>query len=384
MKAAVIFDVHLWNHKRFGGPLIRGINRRGVLTLQTLRAAIKSANIERAQLIVAGDLVDEAGPIQPQFAAAIRTELLQANNGVFLVLGNHDLNSVDDDSLRVYEHSTIRVVDEITRIGDCDLVPFCADFTDPRVDAPVVVAHFGVFDDQFPGFMKKSADAWHVARLFAFMRERGIRCAALGDWHSRYVWSLPDSVLSTALPSGEQHRSVGRPKADQGGWGRVCGPTDLQQSDIFSYRLSCGDSLIMQGGSLNPTGFDNKGLHGYGTLAIVDTGDQSLSWRELPGPRFATVHDSEEQAALITEAGQLGHSLFLRRYFEGARPEKPASVEGFEALPIALQQKAKMVLGIDSISATGRFESLVSEWLESIRATHGDAAPHERLLRKYL
>ena len=381
MKFAVVFDVHLWSFKRFGGPLLRGINRRGALTLLTLRRAVDGANEAEAPLIVAGDLLDEAGPIAPQFAAAIRAELLRANNGVHLVLGNHDQTAVDDDSLRVYEHSTIRVVDEITRIGDCDLVPFCADITDPRVDAPVVVAHFGVFDDSFPGFMKKSADAWHVARLFAFMRERGIRCAALGDWHSRYVWSLPDSVPSTALPSGEQHRSVGRPKADQGGWGRVCSPTDEQQFAVYSFGA---DSLVMQGGSLNPTGFDNKGLHGYGTLAIVDTANQSLSWQELSSPRFATVHDSEEQAALIAEAEQLGHSLFLRRYFEGARPEKPAGVEAFEALPVALQQKAKMVLGIDSVSATGRFESLVSEWLDSIRATHGDAVLHERLLKRYI
>ena len=380
-KMAIIFDVHLWNFKRHGGMLIRGINRRGSLTLQALCKAIDGANVEEAPLIVAGDLIDEAGPINPQFAAAIRTELLRANNGVYLVLGNHDQTSTDDNSLRVYEHSTIRVVDEITRIDSCDLVPFCADIMNPKVDAPVVIAHFGVFDDQFPGFMKKSHEAWHVARLFAFMRQRGIRCCCLGDWHQRYLWSLQDSVPSTGLPTGAQHRSTGRPKADQGGWQRIIDPTDSQQTDIHSF---LSESLIMQGGALSATGWDNKGLHGYGTLAIVDTGDQSLSWRELPGPRFATVHDSEEQAALITEAGQLGHSLFLRRYFEGARPEKPASVEGFEALPIALQQKAKMVLGIDSISATGRFESLVSEWLESIRATHGDAAPHERLLRKYL
>ncbi len=383
MKIAIIFDAHLWNFKRLGGPLIRGINRRGALTLQTLRAAIDGANFEEAPLIVAGDLIDEAGPIQPPFAAAIRAELLRANNGVYLILGNHDQTAIDDDSLRIYEHSSIQVIDQITRIGDSiDLVPFCADITDPRVDAPVVVGHFGVFDESFPAFMKKSHEAWHVARLFAFIRERNIRCVALGDWHQRYLWSLSNSVPSTALPTGTQHRSAGRPKADQGGWQQFCGPEDQQPAHEYSYSE---DSLIVQGGSLNPTGWDNKGLRGYGTLAVIDTDEQSLSWRELPGPRFCSIHDSEEEAALIAEAKALGHQLFLRRYYEGSKPEKPVEVEAYEALPIALQQKAKLVLGIDPVSATGRFETLVTEWLDSVRAIYGEnAVLHERLLKKYL
>jgi len=373
VKLAIVFDVHLWNFKRHSGPLQHGINRRGLLTLQTLGRAIEGANAVEAPLVVAGDLVDEAGPVWPQFAAAIRAELLKANNGVYLLLGNHDMTATDDHSLRVYEHSTIRVINEITRIYDrVDLVPFHCDFTSPQVDASVVVGHFGVFDDQFPGFMKKSPDAWHVARLFAFMRERSIRCCCLGDWHLRYLWRLSDSVPSTALPTGAQHRTVGRPKADQGGWVR---------SDAS--RLGFQDeSLVFQGGALNPTGWDNKGLHGYGTLAVVDT---ELNWQELPGPRFCTVHKQSEQETLIAEATQLGHQLFLRRYFDSTKPEKPAAVEAYEALPVALQQKAKLVLGIDPVSTTGRFETLVSEWLDSIRAVHGDEATfYEQLLRRYL
>lgn len=382
MKFAIVFDAHLWLYKRFGGPIVRGVNRRGQLCLDTLRRAIDGANAESAVFVVAGDLIDEAGPIQPQFAAAIRVELLRANNGVYLLLGNHDMTAVSDHSLAVYQHSSIQVVDEITRIDNVDLVPFHRDFTDPKIDAPVVVGHFGVFDDSFPGYMKKSQEAWHVARLFAFMRERDIRCCLLGDWHARYLWCLSSTVPTTALPAGNRHRSTGRPKADQGGWQQIYRPADTKQTDL--HRFSA-ESLIMQGGCLNPTGFDNKGLHGYGTLAIIDTDIQTLSWRELPGPRFCTVHEQSEEEVLVAEAKELGHQLFLRRYYDGVRPEKPAAVENYEALPVALQQKAKLVLNIDSVLATERFESLVSEWLDNIRATLGEGVTlYEQLLKKYL
>jgi len=379
MKLAVVFDCHLWPHKRFGGPLVAGNNRRGQLTLQVLRAAVDGANAESAPLVVAGDLIDEAGPIWPQFAAAIREELRRAVHGVYLILGNHDMSAENDCSLRVYSGSQVRVVDEIVQVGDAQFVPFHCDFTSPQVTAPVVVGHFGVFDDKFPGFMKKSTEAWHVGRLFAFLRERSIRCCLLGDWHQRYLWTLDDLVPTAALPSGAQHRSAGRPKADQGGWQRVCGPEDLHFDHSFS-----GQSVIMQGGALAPTGWDNKGLYGYGTLAVVDTVAQTLAWSEISGPRFCTAHSGQDEEELIASAARRFHQLFLRRYFEGTKPQLPKAVEAYEALPIALQQKAKLVLGIDPMSTHGRFESLVSEWLDSMRAAHGEDTIHEQLLKKYL
>lgn len=376
MKLAVVFDCHLWPHKRCGGPLVAGNNRRGLLTLQTLRAAVDGANAENAPLVVAGDLIDEAGPIWPQFAAAIREELNRTDRGVYLIPGNHDMTAADDNSLQLYANDRIQVVNEIIRVGNADFVPFHCDFTSPKVSAPLVVAHFGVFDDRFPSFMKKSADAWHVARLFAFQRERGIKCGLYGDWHRRYIWSFQDSVLSSSLPSGAQHRTAGRPKADQGGWNREDG-----QKDSFSFEQQ---SLVMQGGALAPTGWDNKGLCGYGTLAVVDTTAQTLTWRELPGPRFCTAYDEQEEQELAANAAAFGHQLFLRRYFEGSKPQAPEAVEAYEVLPIALQQKAKLVLGVDPLSTHGRFESLVSEWLDSMRAVYGENSIHEQLLKKYL
>ena len=63
------FDLHCWNHKRFGGERKNGVNRRGELCLGTTHKLVDFANEHDAHLVVAGDLVDNPGPVQPQFAA---------------------------------------------------------------------------------------------------------------------------------------------------------------------------------------------------------------------------------------------------------------------------------------------------------------------------
>ena len=65
MNLAVIFDPHFWPHRRHGGPLVKGINRRGALCLDVGRRVVDTVNSKSASLIVAGDLVDSAGPVSP-------------------------------------------------------------------------------------------------------------------------------------------------------------------------------------------------------------------------------------------------------------------------------------------------------------------------------
>ena len=65
MKGSVAFvaDVHLWNHRRCGGPVKAGINRRGAQTLNALHyAADLAAGMGAAALFVAGDLFDAVNP----------------------------------------------------------------------------------------------------------------------------------------------------------------------------------------------------------------------------------------------------------------------------------------------------------------------------------
>ena len=361
MNLAVIFDPHFWTFRRHGGPLVKGINRRGSLCLDVGRRVVETANRKSASLIVAGDLVDSAGPVSPQFAHALRETLGECGQSVTLMLGNHDMTADGDHSLGVYtqrdDWTDVQVCDDIcfshgsnflsaTPLGldDVCLVPFHRDIRDARVrDVPLVIAHFGVYDDSFPAWAKKAKGAWHVNALLAFMKERNIKCLLAGDWHGRAIWNKRNGTVIKHSAS------------------TTC---------ISEIQIDRNDSyLIMQGGALCPTGFDNPGLHGYGTLAFWDTDEHRLSWQEMPGPRFCVARSEEEEQAIIEEARRLKHNLFLRRYYEGERPATPPGLEAYEALPAIVERAAAARIPGDlwpSATPQQQAQLLVSHWLETL------------------
>ena len=363
MNLAVIFDPHFWPHRRHGGPLVKGINRRGSLCLDVGRRVVDTVNSKSASLIVAGDLVDSAGPVSPQFAHALRETLGQCQRPVTLMLGNHDMTSDGDHSLGVYtqrdDWTDVQVCEDIGFLqGRClspdteifvgettCLVPFHRDITDPRVhDVPLVISHFGVYDDTFPAWCKKAKGAWHVDALFAFMKSRNIKAICLGDWHSRAIW--------------EQRRDT-----------TIKHSADTRFIDAIS--TNPDNRVILQGGALCSTGFDNPGLHGYGTLAFWDTDKHRLSWQEMPGPRFCVARNEEEEQAIVEEARRLGHNLFLRRYYEGERPATPPGLEAYEALPAIVERAAAAHVPGDlwpwlQNTPQQQAQLLVSHWLETL------------------
>jgi hypothetical protein len=255
--------------------------------------------------------------------------------------GDHSLGiytQCDDwRDVRVYEDFDI----DYQRV--C-LVPFHRDIRDKRVrDVPLVIAHFGVYDDSFPAWCKKAKGAWHVDALFAFMQERNIKAICLGDWHQRRVW--------------------------RNAFGKVAQlPTEWRGAAI-----SAGERLVMQGGALSPTGWDNPGLHGYGTVALWDADEHRLSWQELPGPRFCVARSEEEERGIITEAQRLGHNLYLRRYYSGTRPETPLGLEAYEALPVAVERAA--VVAAPS-AAPSQLQQMVSDWLDQFNDDRDALAEH--------
>lgn len=152
--------------------------------------------------------------------------------------------------------------------------------------------------------------------------------------------------------------------------------------------------VVMQIGALCPSGFDNPGLHGYGTVAFWD--GERLSWEELPGPRFCTVRSDEEEKAVVAEAAKLGHNLFLRRYYTGDRPETPPGLEAYEALPVAVEQAAAIQVprtpyGLHPQTGSmlyyptpqAALDELVSHWLDTI-APGDERAAVQEILKRYL
>jgi hypothetical protein len=132
--------------------------------------------------------------------------------------------------------------------------------------------------------------------------------------------------------------------------------------------------VILQGGALCPTGFDNQGLHGYGTLAFWDTDKHRLSWQEMPGPRFCVARSEEEEQAIVEEARSLKHSLFIRRYYDGKRPEAPPGLEAYEALPAVVERTAVACLPDPGDTPQHQAQLLVSHWLETLPLEDHDFA----------
>ena len=371
------FDLHCWNHKRFGGERKNGVNRRGELCLGTTHKLVDFANEHDAHLVVAGDLVDNPGPVQPQFAARLRDEMARCRGGVSLMLGNHDMTADGDHSLEIYENERVAVVPDIQffvegpyasawTIDDAEhrkrveydrevsacFVPFHRDIRDERVrDVPLLIGHFGVFDDSFPAWAQRSKGAWQVDRLFEFMKDRNIKCLLAGDWHARKIWVWSDN-LERSLPAS----------------------STAPRTQVLEADHRC----ILQGGALNATGFDNPGLHGYGTAALWD--GERLSWQEMPGPRFCVARSDAEEKSVVDEARRLGHNLFLRRYYEGKyKPEAPESVEAYEALPVKIERAASVCLEQVKLPQD-RMQQLVSDWLDS---TGDDREALGELIREY-
>jgi DNA repair exonuclease SbcCD nuclease subunit len=256
MRIAFIADVHVGNHKREGGPVVAGVNRRCTQILDVLRRAL-IASRDCAAVVIAGDLLDSS-KTEPQVLAATREVLADVGEVGYLLLGNHEMQSATpgDNSLRVLAESNVCVHESPRAIpmhgGTLLLVPFHPG--DAREWLPVAVAevaaltkgprvlaiHLGIIDQDTPPFLQNAHDAVPVQLLRDLMRKHGIDAVVAGNWHSHKTWD---------------------------------------------------DGAIVQIGALVPTGWDNPGLDGYGSLIVVEThGDVvSVDRREIPGPRFVDV-----------------------------------------------------------------------------------------------
>ncbi len=261
MRLAAISDVHVGNHRRFGGPVVAGMNTRCKQIVNALRLACSTAREERCEaLLICGDLFDGVRP-EPQVITAVIDALKQGPREVYVIKGNHDSVSdqVGDHALGPLDRhsrlgSVVSVFDKPTRVQGVDapilLVPFQAgpasgwlpaalDATvkglDQDEDRAVVALHLGVSDENTAQFLRGVPDSISQDELATLMHQRRIRAAFCGNWH------------------------------DYGHW--------AAREDIF------------QVGALCPTGFDNPGPE-YGRMVIWDTEAEVHEELCVPGPRF--------------------------------------------------------------------------------------------------
>lgn len=269
-KIAFVADVHVENHRRLGGPTVGGINDRCQRILNVLSAAAHLAIKQECDgFIVAGDLFDSVRPT-PQVITQVQgifEDLRVAACLPVILLGNHEQQSMLEG-----DHSLgplllcAEVVDRprvIWRKGWEGVEVWCAPFQpgagkdwlpsamqkcseSPITDknsSRVLCVHLGMRDEKTAPWLQHANDAIDVTLVRDLCVQHGVKAVAAGNWHDRRSWTFNEG-----------------------------------QADEVS---------VLQVGALVPTGWDNPGRTGYGTLAIWD----GSSWdvRELPGPRFVRM-----------------------------------------------------------------------------------------------
>lgn len=265
MKIAFIADVHLGNHKRQGGRVTASLNERCQKILHVFEHALQHAEEEECDaMVVLGDLFDRHNPL-PQLVAETLRRLLKTGLPTIMLVGNHDQVSTapGDHALTPFAaagHEDITVV-EAPRVVAIDSSHessrvLCAPYQPGPVkdwlpqlmqqhanQADVLALHLGIYDDATPSYLRGTEGAVQAQELADLCHTYGFRVVLAGDWHERRTWE-------------------------------------------FSYDDGKSPVTLMQVGALVPTGWNNPGMDGYGTVAFWD--GKRLSFSALPGPRFVT------------------------------------------------------------------------------------------------
>ena len=263
MSVSFVADVHVHNHRRFGGSSIGGINTRCREILTALKkACLRAKKSESDAFVILGDLFDTTKP-SPQVIAAVMDCLSAGHPNTLLLVGNHDQVSTysgDHAMAPLAALPNVTVVDESkTFIEDSDtplaVVPFrpgsAKEWLPEELEklgdltGYTVCVHLGIMDGETPHYMREVHDAIHVDVLRALKKEFGFRSVIAGNWHDHKFWDFSQDKLT-----------------------------------------------IVQTGALVPTGFANPGLHGYGTVGLIK--NERFSKHVVVGPRYIKVRSLQE------------------------------------------------------------------------------------------
>ena len=253
MKYALVADVHVDNFRKYGGPVVGGVNKRGRAVLGSLRSAYNHAkNAKCNRFIVRGDLFHSSSPspqLITQVASIVAPPPMQAVPVMetdFLV-GNHDQVSLalNDHALAPFSFMGIQVIEGTSLHDDGDLafVPFrpgdTAEWLEEEMSncqgASLLGLHLGIFDDATAPYLQKCEDAVSYERLTELCDKFDIGDVVAGNWHQGRKWE--DDTRTMVIP-----------------------------------------------GALSPTGFADLGNKTIGRMIIWDDGEFTI--KTVPGIRF--------------------------------------------------------------------------------------------------
>ncbi len=307
-----VADVHVGNHRRFGGQLRGSMNDRCRAILAVFGEAVSRAIAGGAtSFVVAGDLIDYATPEPPIVRALQRAlaPLRRAKVPTYLLAGNHEQTSLtpDDNALApLAPYATVVEGPMLGRLspsapeGSLVLVPFRPGVAEqwlpavledilseegaaagrnlPHDRRRVLVLHMGIRDAETAPWLRDAQDAYGAQAVGELAARFGFSTVVAGNWHDHRSWAV-------------------------------------------------GKTAVVQVGALVPTGWDNPGLVGYGSL--VSVGPDGWAREELPGPRFVKLG--------LGESLSIPSELIPQTFVSATvAPEQVDAVRaGLSALPLA-------------------------------------------------
>lgn len=305
---AFMADVHIGNHRKFGGGLVRGINTRCRLTANTLRRAMMKCNeVDAEDIIIAGDLFHSSNP-SPQLIYRVGYELVNADimGVVHLLVGNHDQISSELGDHAISPYSLIQqytnrfsareaklYVHEVPQVKwlyrngeqvDLMMIPFrpgrAEDYLSEVIEETadqlrpdshrILCLHLGIWDDETKPFLKGCNDAISIDLVRELLFTYRFRLVIAGNWHSYRRWDF-------------EHFD-----------GEHC--------------------FVVQCGALCPTGFSDLGHDDKGNIITWDGIEPQFI--SIPGPRFFKFPSIDHMADFLEETivadMPLGYHLYLK------------------------------------------------------------------------
>ncbi len=355
-RVAFVADCHLGNHKRFGGPVESSLNRRAREGLDVLRRAVVTARHKGCSTFtVAGDLFDYDRP-EPQLIAATQRVFEQRGGedhlGIWALVGNHEqVSNAEGDHAMGPLEPVVNVVEQPTWVNIppshggrpivMGLIPFrrgkASDwlpeavrqlFADvPRAHTRILALHLGISDSKTAPWLLSAPDAIDVCTLRDIVRESNVRAVFAGNWHDRQIWRFDDLT-------------------------------------------------VLQIGALVPTGFDNPGMHGFGTLAIFDDrASDPVSFHEISGPRYIKVTKASEIPQ--SDQNKIYASVTAPRTEFGAvsadfgRAVESGRLVAAEVLPDTSENAAAARSAADAAKAAGTLDEALSKFVGEMHVAEG-------------
>jgi len=367
VKVGCVADVHVANHRVFGGPYVAGLNRRCRQVLDVLSRAVDAAEDAGCEVfLVLGDLFDSTTP-EPQVIAATQDALTPCGRmRVVLLMGNHDqVSTAEGDHALGPLRLGARVVEKPTLLGCPNggdhalaLVTFqpgpakewlptvVAEMLRTQKHAhqvvPLLALHLGIEGKGTPPFLRGADDSVTVGLVRQLKDQHGIAQAVAGNWHSRRRY----------------------------------------------------DGGVLQVGTLAPTGFDNPGYDSYGTLAIIDTEDPGgLHIKSLQGPRFLSIYGGPEEWAneVLLSKGKLQDCQVYLRWqtppenLPDAQAAIAAAIDagtlcGGEALPDVGEATAAARTAAHNARAASTLDEALASYVAEMPL--GDGVDRDRVLQR--